>query len=81
MNTADLAIATLGLNSLVTTGALVYAVRNEGDDRDPVYVIMDGPPGPHPGRFVEVEDEDGNSLNVGEWSKHPTATGLWRLKV
>lgn len=27
MSTADLAIATLGLNSLVTTGALVYAVR------------------------------------------------------
>ena len=26
-------------------------------------VVFDGPPGPAPGRFVEVEDETGRSIN------------------
>jgi hypothetical protein len=26
-----------------------------------------GPPGPEPGRFVEVENQHGRSVNVGEW--------------
>lgn len=30
-------------------------------------IVFDGPPGPEAGRFVEVEDETGKSISVGEW--------------
>lgn len=30
-------------------------------------VVFDGPPGPTAGHFIEVEDEHGRSINVGEW--------------
>ena len=32
-----------------------------------VNIVFDGPPGPEPGRFVEVEDLGGHGLSVGEW--------------
>lgn len=31
-------------------------------------IIFDGPPGPEGGRFVEVENGEGKSVNAGEWS-------------
>jgi hypothetical protein len=36
-----------------------------------VRVVFDGPPGPEGGRFVEVEDEAGRSVQVGEWVERP----------
>ena len=36
-----------------------------------INIVFDGPPGPDPGRFVEVEDTDGNGVGVGEWMQHP----------
>ena len=30
-------------------------------------IRFDGPPGPQAGRFVEVEDEKGRSVTVGQW--------------
>lgn len=44
-----------------------------------VHVIFDGPPGPESGRFVEVEDDRGNSIRAGEWSKR--RDGLWVLSL
>ena len=41
-------------------------------------VVFDGPPGPEPGRFVEVEDESGRSIDVGEWVER--ADGYWGLR-
>ncbi len=32
-----------------------------------VDIVFDGPPGPVCGRFVEVEDQSGKSIRVGEW--------------
>ena len=32
-------------------------------------IRFDGPPGPVPGRFIEVEDEHGASIKVGEWKE------------
>jgi len=29
--------------------------------------VFDGPPGPECGRFVEVENEKGESISIGEW--------------
>ena len=41
-------------------------------------VVFDGPPGPRAGRFVEVEDEAGRSIDVGEWVERPD--GYWALR-
>jgi len=45
----------------------------------PINIIFDGPPGPEAGRFVEVEDDDGNSIRVGEWCER--TNGLWALRI
>ena len=34
-----------------------------------IRLLFDGPPGPECGRFVESEDENGKSINAGEWSQ------------
>jgi hypothetical protein len=41
--------------------------------------VTDAPPGPESGRFVEVEDEHGYSVSIGEWRERPD--GLWELVV
>ena len=40
-------------------------------------MIFDGPPSHESGRFVEVENERGESVKVGEWRRLPD--GLWSL--
>ena len=40
-------------------------------------IVLDGPPGPEAGRFVEVENAAGRSVNAGEWRER--ADGLWEL--
>lgn len=42
-------------------------------------VVFDGPPGPVAGRFVEVENVDGKSINAGEWIDR--GNGLWALRI
>jgi len=44
-----------------------------------INIIFDGPPGPEAGRFVEVETDDGKSINAGEWSKRED--GFWNLRI
>jgi len=52
-----------------------------------IRIVFDGPPGPEPGRFVEagrfveVEDSDGNSFRAGEWKTHPDNIGFWVLEI
>lgn len=41
-------------------------------------IVFDGPPSHKPGRFVEVEDETGASIGVGEWIER--GDGLWALR-
>lgn len=43
-----------------------------------INVVFDGSPGPVAGRFVEVETDDGKSINVGEWKERPG--GWWALR-
>ena len=45
----------------------------------PINVVFDGPPGPTPGRFVEVETDEGLSLRVGEWIERED--GWWALRI
>lgn len=42
-------------------------------------VVFDGPPNHESGRFVEVEDETGKSINAGEWIDRKD--GLWALRI
>lgn len=42
-----------------------------------IRILFDGPPNHESGRFVEVEDESGKSIRVGEWRERHD--GLWEL--
>lgn len=44
----------------------------------PINILFDGPPS-EPGRFVEVETDDGESINAGAWVKRDD--GLWALRI
>ena len=44
-----------------------------------VNVVFDGPPSHESGRFVEVEDDEGRSVKVGEWRQRPN--GWWALRI
>lgn len=42
-------------------------------------IVFDAPPGPESGRFVEVEDETGRSINAGSWLE--SLDGFHRLRI
>lgn len=42
-------------------------------------IVFDGPPGPEAGRFVEVENDAGESIKFGEWVQRPD--GYWALRI
>lgn len=44
-----------------------------------IRIVSDGPPGPQSGRFIEVEDMKGKSLNAGEWRQ--ISEDLWALEI
>jgi len=43
-----------------------------------VDVVFDGPPSHESGRFVEVENSEGVSINFGKWVHRPD--GYWALR-
>lgn len=47
-------------------------------DKNYFDVVFDGPPEHEAGRFVEVEDADGNGIHMGEWIKRDD--GYWVLR-
>jgi len=42
-------------------------------------IVFDGPPSHESGRFVEVEDERGHSINAGEWIER--VNGDWAPRI
>ena len=42
-------------------------------------IVFDGPPSHESGRFVEVENQDGHSISVGEWIERDD--GYWVLRL
>lgn len=48
-------------------------------DTDYIDIIFDGPPSHESGRFVEVENSAGKSINFGEWIERPD--GYWALRI
>ena len=57
----------------VVTKAAAAALTRQID------VVFDGPPGPNAGRFVEVEDESGRSVDVGKWVER--SDGYFALRI
>lgn len=45
----------------------------------PINIIFDGPPSHESGRFIEVETDDGKSINAGEWIDKQD--GTWALRI
>lgn len=50
-----------------------------------INIIFSGPPGPEGPRLVEIEDEQGQSIRIGDWSEHRPEgyedSGLWKLRI
>ena len=44
-----------------------------------INIVFDGPPAHEAGRFVEVEDDAGASISVGQWIERPD--GHWVLRI
>jgi len=44
----------------------------------PINIIFDGPPDHDAGRFVEVETDDGKSINAGTWHQRGK---YWVLRI
>jgi len=46
---------------------------------DHIDIVFDGPPGHQSGRFVEVENDKGKSIELGTWVKRDD--GFWALRI
>jgi len=46
---------------------------------DYIDIVFDGPPSHESGRFVEVENSRGRSINFGEWVER--SDGFWALRI
>jgi len=42
-----------------------------------IHVVFDGPPGRDMPTLIEVEDENGRGIEVGQWRERPD--GYWEL--
>jgi len=51
----------------------------DSDVKRYIDVVFDGPPGPVAGRFVEVENAEGASINFGKWVHRND--GYWVLRI
>lgn len=62
---------------LNTAAALLFTPP--GGEGAGLRVVFDGPPGPTSCCFVEVEDDNGKSVNVGPWRERND--GFWELRI
>jgi hypothetical protein len=60
-------------------GAELAVLERTEPTGDYIDVLFDGPPSHESGRFVEVEDAERRSVNVGEWIER--GDGLWALRL
>lgn len=57
----------------------LYVAPVNGREYSYLDVVFDGPPQPPFGRFVEVENPSGQSVNAGKWIER--GGGLWALRI
>ena len=55
------------------------SIPKYGAPEGAINIIFDGPPSHESGRFVEVEDDDGNAISAGEWIDR--GDGYWALRI
>lgn len=71
-NTPDFILAEFLIDCLATFDKAVQQ-REEWygrwPQREEIWIVFDGPPGPVSGRFVEVEISCGKSVRAGKWEK------------
>ena len=75
----DAEIAALRAQLAERDAAALESRRNERKTMSAYHIVFDGPPEAEAGRFVEVEDDDGCSISVGEWRERED--GLWELVI
>ncbi len=61
------------LETLLREGALIETSPK------PIDIVFDGPPSEPAPRFVEVENDKGESIRAGEWIERPD--GYWVLRL
>lgn len=54
-------------------------IAGRAEAEDVIEVVFDGPPAHISGRFVEVENSRGESIDVGEWVEREG--GYWALRI
>lgn len=59
--------------------SIIKAIEELIRHKSAINIIFDGPPGPIAGRFVEVENDEGESINVGEWKQK--SDNYWTLRI
>jgi len=59
--------------------AEIFRETYEAVDDTYIDIVFDGPPSHESGRFVEVENPLGQSINAGEWIDR--GDGLWALRI
>lgn len=59
--------------------ARILGVPNAPAQESYVDIVFDGPPSHESGRFVEVENEAGESIRFGKWIERPD--GYWALRI
>jgi hypothetical protein len=70
---------------LSARAALVGQIERQGWRAPPkpgvghVDIVFTGPPGPEPPGFIEVEDDQGRSIQYGEWIERDD--GSWVLRL
>lgn len=73
----------LGLSQPADTNDIAfvaYAIRQARNEAlTEIRIVFDGPPSHESGRFVEIEDTEGRSINMGEW--HDRGDGFWELRL
>lgn len=70
---------TLRLAPAIADALHAAMVENAGRLPKELHFVCDGPPSHKSGRFVELEDETGRSIGLGNWKERPDE--LWELVI
>ena len=54
-------------------------MKAELQQHEAINIIFDAPPSHESGRFVEVENDNGESIKIGEWIEQDG--GFWALRI
>lgn len=73
--TNDLRVLVRGIAAVLNRRAAPTSTKPDAELR----IVFDAPPSHESGRFVEVENEWGQSVRAGEWRTRPD--GLWELVI